>query len=1083
MRRQKLSVVLFLLVSCPILVWALQSGIVGTVKDSSGAVLSGATITAKNVNTGETRQATTNEFGQYAIPDLKIGTYAVSAEKQGFQRKVVDQVVLEVQLTRTIDMALAPGTVAEQVNVTAEVTALQTTESSVGTLFETKVVNEIPLNGRNFLQLQLLSAGVTPGTGSVFQAVKIDAQSESIGGGNFSVNGAPDAYNDYIIDGISFKDWIHGTNGMNPSVDAIQEFRLQTSNYTADYGENAGGLVNMATKSGTNQFHGSAYEFIRNDKLDALDYFTKRDGGTSKSPLRRNQFGATLGGPIIHGKTFFFGSYDGFRQQSTSTLIGSAPTELMHHGDFSELLALSTPRQIHDPAGNPYPGNIIPEDQLLSVMPGYLDTYVPLPNRPGLVDNYVIPGTSRNSTNQYIARIDHSISNNIQLFGHYIYNQIHDNPPTINPNFFAVQHNGSHNVSLQLTDAISPNTVLELRAGYNLFRQYVNQNRQGTTPNIAADVLGINGVATTPLASDAPFFVTTDFGTGLGGNQPSSPRSWISERFEYQGDISLVRGKHVIRTGLQTVRHHETFPEIIIGSGEIIFDGTFTGYSMSDMLIGIPSQFLLSPEQFNPQFRQWEVMPWVQDDWRITPKLTVNLGLRYEYRPWPVSKDNSISNIVLPPGGGQASLILAGPCVPNLPVRPCQTSLPTSIAKNRSTFDGNDNNNFAPRIGFAYRLGNSGRSVVRGAYGIFYQPEVFSGLVGQSYNPPFVSFYDRFINTANYQNWDWFNPTAGLPVGGLSFQRYPGNSVNPYLQSWNLGVQHDLGAGFVLDVSYVGNHDTKLWTYTLPNQPHPGMGDIDARRPYTNVGSISSDEPIGNANYNGLQVKGEKRFSQGLSLLTTYTWSKAITDAQGSTSFAVDLQNNYDRAANRGLWNADIRHRFTVVSVYELPIGKNKRFLGGVNGVADKLISGWQVSGIGQFQTGQPLTATLSFDNPNVGEGSKLPNVVGDPNAGPKTVTEYFNTAAFAIPTQYTFGNEGIGAITGPGLSNVDLSLSKNTNITERVKVQFRAEAFNFLNHTILAAPNTTVDSSQFGRITGTKMSARQVQFALRFTF
>ncbi len=1082
MLARKLTLMLFLTV-CPLALWALQSGIVGTVTDSSGAVLAGATITARNVNTGETRQATSSESGQYAIPDLPIGTYEVSAEKNGFQRTVVQQVVLEVQLTRTVDVTLPPGTVNEQVNVTAAVTALQTTESSVGTLFETKVVNEIPLNGRNFLQLQLLSAGVTPGTGSVFQAVKIDAQSESIGGGNFSVNGTPDAYNDYLIDGISFKDWIHGTNGMNPSVDAIQEFRLQTSNFTADYGENAGGLVNMATKSGTNQLHGSAYEFIRNDKLDALNYFTKRNGGDSKAPLRRNQFGGTLGGPIYHDKTFFFGSYDGFRQQSTSTLIGSVPTQPMHHGDFSELLALPNPRQIHDPAGNPYPGNIIPADQVLSVMPGYLDTYVPDPNRPGLVNNYVIPGTSRNSTDQYIARIDHSLTNRMQLFGHYIYDRVNDHPPTINPNFSAIQYNGAHNVSLQLTDAISTNTILELRAGYNLFRQYVKQNHQGTSPNVASDVLGIDGVATSPASSDAPFFVVSDFGTGLGGNQPSSPRSWISERFEYQGNVSLVRGKHVIRAGMQTVRHHETFPEVIIGSGEIIFDGTFTGYSMADMLIGIPSQFLLSPEEFDPQFRQWELMPWAQDDWRITPKLTVNLGLRYEWRPWPVSKNNSISNIVLPPGGGEASLILAGPCVPNLPVRPCQTSLPTSIAKNRSTFDGNDNNNFAPRIGFAYRLGNSGRTVLRAGYGIFYQPEVFSGLVGQSYNPPFVSFYDRFINTANYQTWDWFHPTAGLPVGGLSFQRYPGNSVNPYLQAWNVGVQRDLGAGFVLDVSYVGNHDTKLWTYTLPNQPHPGPGDIDARRPYTNVESISSDEAIGSANYNGLQVKGEKRFSQGLSLLTTYTWSKAITDSQGSTSFAPDLQNNYDRRANRGLWNADIRHRFTLSSVYELPIGRNKHFLGDVNGAAGKLISGWQIATIVQVQTGQPLTVTLPFDNPNVGEGAKLPDVIGDPNNGPKTVDEFFNTSAFAVPAPYTFGNEGIGAVTGPGLTDVDLSLSKNTNITERVKVQFRAEAFNFANHTILAAPNTTFGTPQFGQITGTKFSSRQIQFALRFTF
>ncbi len=317
-------------------------------------VLTGVSVAAKNVNTGETRLATSNDVGQFAIPNLQAGVYEVSAEKQGFQRKIVDQVTLEVQAVRSIDMVLPPGTVSEQVNVTAAATALQTTESSVSTLFESKVVSEIPLNGRDFLQLQLLSPGTTLASAGTFTAVQIASQNLDIGGGNFSVNGMRDVYNDYIIDGVSFKDWMHGTNGLNPSVDAIQEFRLQTGNYSAEFGANAGGLVNMVTKSGSNQIHGNLYDFLRNDKLDATNFFTGR-AGEKKTPLRRNQFGGTVGGPIIRDKTFFFFSYEGFREQSSTTLFDNFPTQLMRGGDFSELLNLPTPIIISDPAtGLPY---------------------------------------------------------------------------------------------------------------------------------------------------------------------------------------------------------------------------------------------------------------------------------------------------------------------------------------------------------------------------------------------------------------------------------------------------------------------------------------------------------------------------------------------------------------------------------------------------------------------------------------------------------------------------------------------------------------------------------------------------------
>jgi len=1083
MLRHKLRLALWLVICCPLAVLAQQSAIVGTITDSSGAVLAGVAVTARNVNTGEARQTTSNDVGQFTIPNLQVGTYTVSAEKPGFQRKVVDQIRLEVQAVRTIDVMLPPGTVSEQVNVTAEATALQTNDSSVSTLLETKVVNEIPLNGRNFLQLQLLSPGVTMGPPSTFTAVQIASQNIAIGNGNVSVNGMRDVYNDYLLDGLSFKDWIHGTNGMNPSVDAIEEFRVQTSNYTAEFGANAGGLTNMVTKSGTNQFHGTLYEFVRNDLFDAANFFTDR-AGEKKPPLRRNQFGATFGGPIRHSKTFFFGSYEGFREARTTTLFDTFPSAAMHSGDFSELLNLPTPIAIHDPfTGLPYPGNIIPPDKVLSVMPGYLDKYVPLPNRPGLANNFVIPGPHPNDSNQYLARVDHLLTSKLQLSGHYVDNRVNDTPPTTNPNFFIKQNNKDQNATVHLTDTISPSTILDVQFGYNLFKQFVNKNLANTTPNIARDILKINGVASDTRASDAPTFITPGFGT-LGGFH-FGPRQWFSERYETQASASLVRGKHFIRAGMHVVRHHETFPEIFIGNGLYVFDGSLTGYPMADMLIGIPQNFELSPELFDPQYRQWELMPWVQDDWRITPKLTLNLGLRYEWRPWPVSKNNSIANIVLPPGGGQASLVLAGPCTPDLPVRPCQSSLPSAIARNRSTLAGTDNNNFAPRIGFAYRLGNSDRTVVRGGYGIFYQPEPFNQFIFLSINPPFVSFYNRFNNSSNFTSWDWFNPTAGQPAGGVQFTYIPANARTPYLQAWNFGVQRDLGAGFVLDVTYVGNKDTKLWARTWPNQPRPGPGDIDSRRPFTNVSTIAGNQTLGNANYNGLQLRMDKRFSGGLSILAGYTWSKAITDTQMAETgaFVPDLQDNSNRRANRGLWAADTRHRFTFSSVYELPFGNKKRYFSGGNGVAEKFVSGWQLGAIFTYQSGQPLTVTLPFDNPNVGEGAKLPDLLHDPNHGPKTVEQFFDTSAFAVPAPFAFGNEGIGSVYGPSLTDMDLSLIKNTSIRERMNLQFRFEAFNALNHPILGAPSTTFGTPLFGQVTGTRLDNREIQFALRFIF
>ena len=354
-----------------------------------------------------------------------------------------------------------------------------------------------------------------------------------------------------------------------------------------------------------------------------------------------------------------------------------------------------------------------------------------------------------------------------------------------------------------------------------------------------------------------------------------------------------------------------------------------------------------------------------------------------------------------------------------------------------------------------------------------------------SINPPFISFYNRFNNQANYQTWDWYNPTAGLPAGGIQFTYIPEDSVTPYLQAWNIGVQREI-AGNVVDVTYVGNKDSHLWARTWPNQPRPGPGDIDPRRPYTNVSTIAGNEPVGSSSYNALQIRAQRRYSKGLAYIASYTFGKALTDSQlaETGAFVPDLQDTQNRAANRGLWSADARQRFTLSTIYELPFGRGQRWGSDASGLVDGFIGGWQLGGIWTTQSGQPLTVTLPFDNPNVGEGAKLPNLVGDPNTGPGTVEKFFNTDAFALPAQYTFGNAGIGTVTGPGINTVDLSLVKNMTITDRVRLQFRVEAFNAFNHLVMGDPVTRLSATRFSarsRARGSTIASCSSRFRLEF--
>ena len=1081
----KILVPLFLLLGIPFVAVAQQAGIVGTITDQSGAVVSQATVTAKNLATGASQQATTNDLGQYTVSDLDVGAYQVVIEKAGFRRGVVDQVRLEVQLITRVDFTLQLGQLTEEVRVTANPGSLETEQSSIGTLLENKMVAEIPLNGRNFLQLQTLLPGVTPGRNGFFSAVKIDAQTTDIGGGAFSVNGQKPIYNDFLLDGISFEEWENNTNAFNPSIDAIEEFRTQSSNYSAEFGINAGGLVNMVMKSGSNQFHGSAYEFLRNDKFDAANYFTNFFG-QPKPPLRRNQFGGTLGGPLIHDKTFFFLSYDGFRERRAQTLSGTYPTAAMRTGDFSALLNQPTPIIINDPlTGVPFPGNIIPADRILNFWPAYLSKYVPLPNLPGLDQNYVVAETHQNSINQGMARLDHKLSQKLSLDGHYVFNEVTDVPVSLNPIFGATQNSRSHNIMLHGTYIKSPTTIIDFRAGYARFWQDLRGDLENTTPYIARDIMGIQGIPDDPRSSDAPFLSVAGF-DAIGSGNISEPRKWINERYEYHFSVYSHFSQHDVRYGLSATRLHNTFQERIIPNGLYSFNGIFSGYGLADMLLGIPNSWTGAPDLFDPNLRAWSFSPWVQDDWRVTKNLTLNLGLRYEWFGNPYSVTGEIANLRLPPGGGLASVVIPGECVPALPSHQCfLDNLPLSKPSTPSTLD-NNNKNFAPRVGFAYRLGD--RTVVRSGYGIFFQKEFMGRSTILATNPPFVGSFTVNNTPQTFQGFSFTDPYAGLAQGGkLGFEYIPQHTPNAYLQSWNLAIQRDLGAGINLEVAYVGNKGTHQESNEDTNEPlSPGPGALDPRRPYTNVSGIDGEMSVGNSSYNGLQVKAEKRFSNGLSFLSSYTWSKAFSsgcDFQFTvTPSGGCVSDQYNPRSARGLDQNDQRNRFTLSWLYALPVGKGQRFWSGGSAVASKIVSGWQLGGIVTAASGQPLTPILTFDNPNVGAQIALPDVVGNPNNGPKTINEWFNTSAFQTPAPFTFGNARIASITGPGSVDVDFSIFKNTPITERVNLQFRSEFFNVLNHTNFGDPNTTFGTPQFGMIFGAA-SSREIQFSLRLQF
>jgi hypothetical protein len=1037
----------------------------GIIKDSSGGVIAGAKVAASNDDTNIVRATLTNEGGEYTIPLLQPGAYSVRAEAGSFRTTVQRGITLQVDQKARVDITLEIGQTTETVQVTADAPLTDTESASLGTVIDNGKVVDMPLNGRQFYSLALL----VPGT---YQPVQ---GSTNAFRGGFNVAGSSEIANNFTLNGITNNNAAVNAPSFWPSIDSIREFKLLTGVYAAEYGHNSGGQVVVTTKSGTNAIHGTAFEFLRNQVLDAKNYFTPPGQSTG---FKRNQFGGTLGGPVVKGKTFFFLSYEGLRLAQQVTALTTVPTAAMKAGDFSSLSNLPSPVRVLDPAtGQSFPvSNVIPQSRISPVGQALIG-YYPAPTFPTLAgkapsNNYAFNAIRTEALNQYSGRIDHTFSTKDSLYG----TVNHFDDPSFEPSNSicgarVIPGFGCNaGLTAQLygvveTHIFAPTLLNELHLGFNRLRQPRIQEDASINFNQQFGIQSFFGTA--PNNGGLPSTTVTNYAALGGGTNP--PQDRADNTYQIVDSLIWTHGRHNMKFGTDLSTFQSNFYYLNNSRGSLTFSSTSSGptstYALADLLLGLPASTSRNPIAPNVYFRTASAAVYAQDDFKLSSSLTINYGLRWEYFV-PVH-DKWGHNSSLDPATG-------------LLVYPGLASYPQYLYQS----DGTD---FAPRLGFAWRPFNDAKTVVRGGSGVFYNSQATNnGLFGLMVNPPFrnpqtfTSSKDVPVTLANPF-------PAASAASSTTLTAINRDFRTATVAQWSLGVQRAITPNLVLDVTYFGSKGTHLpITYNL-NQPLPGPGtvaQVNARRPYPAFGNIGWIESVANSDYQSLAAKLEKRYSNGLSFLASYTFGKSIDNAPGiSTSSAASkstAQNSLNLRGERGLSDFDARNRFVFSPAYDLPFGKGRSFVS--DGAWSRIVGGFQVSGILTLQTGNPLTPVYSGNISNTFTSSDRPNVAGDPNSGPKTIAEYFNVAAFVRPPANSFGNAGRNMIRGPGFKNVDFALSRNFRLTEKVGVQFRGEFFNAFNHPNFGFPNTTADTTSFGTVT-TALDPRQVQIAARVTF
>jgi hypothetical protein len=1070
----------------------------GTVTDPSGASIPNAKITITSEAKGFRRNAQSSSNGAYTVPDLAPGVYSISVDAPGFKKAYLPEITLYVGQTSTQNFHLEVGTETQEVTVNAEVPLLNTTNGELGTVITGTLATQLPLNGRNFMQLNLLSPGaITDKTGNTSSAVSLSPAAVT-----FSVNGQMSDYNLYLLDGLEIKDWEAGTSMFEPSVDAVQEFQTTTSNYSAAFGAESAAQINLLVKSGTNNLHGMVWEYLRNNVLNAQDYF--QPAGTS-APFKRNQFGGNIGGPvylprIYNGvnKTFFFFNYEGFRQAKQVPETGYYPTPAQLQGDLSALV--SPGQAITNPfTGLPFPGNVIPQSAIRpATLEGFLasgigkGSWIPAPNTdlPGI--NYTNVSPYNYFANQYIARVDQNIGTKSSMYGHVTYNKETRIDPTLNPSWFETESTNTYTGAGHFVHAFRPDFIFDVGLGFTHFYQNEVQSTAGKN-DITNSILGIEGNATLPASWGAPVWNVAGFANL--GETNFGPRLWLINIWDLRPVISLTKGKHNLQFGMDVQRVNEDVQEIFRTNGIWNYDGSFTGNSLGDFLIGLPNNVNSSPDPFSPDLFNTTLGPYFQDDWKITPKLTLNLGLRYEWVSIPLSHNHrSIANVYFPPNNGVPQIVIADDAGPikfdgvqatlfDYPfVRASSVGLPKQLATN-------DFLDFSPRLGFAYSLPGAGNTVVRGAYGVFYAQDILDKWTEAAVDPPFVRSNLTVLDSTNFAT---FNPTNPYVNAVASAAQVFGNQVHHHLgrtQEWNLTLERTQW-NTLFSIAYVGNYSDYLPDLEDPNQAVPGPGAVTSRRAWPTQGVLYIGGEHGIGNYNGLQLKAQRRYINGLEFLASYTWSKSLNTSDGTFvgegGRGFDTQNLINPSSEYGLAAQDVAQSFTVSYIYELPFGASKRFLNQGGAVA-AVLGGWQVNGITRVISGSPFSISQAANGANTDVGSFRPNRIGNPNSGPRSVAQFFNTAAYAVNAPvngiYQFGNAGRNTVIGPGTVDSDFSLYKNIRIKERAQLQFRAEVYNIFNHPIFAQPGAELGTASFGALTSTAIDNREIQLALRLSF
>jgi hypothetical protein len=1053
----------------------------GEVRDASGATVPQTKLLIRSIDNGTEASAESNGEGLYLTHALIPGFYSLSAVKPGFKVEVFGPVLLEVNQTVRVDFRLSIGAASESVQVEADGTQLLSTESSeVSQIIAKKQVAEIPLNGRNWQQLIALSAGVNPG-----------APSETGSPNPVNINGQRTKANLYLLDGISTTSSAQGRgNNFNIPLEAVREFSVQAGAYSAEFGNVAGGVINLQSKSGTSAWHGSLFEFFRNDAMDAANFFSNATG-QAKNPLRYNQFGGSLGGPIRRDKTFFFADYQSTIAHNGVPMIASVPTDAQRRGDFS-----GTASPIYNPFGSspartPFLNNVIPSN-LIDPVAAKIVALLPQPNQfnsygqPLPFNNYAVTRTSFSNGQSFDIRFDHQFSEINTIFVRHSF----QNTDTVSPSIFGLPLGGSlslsgttrarnQNTGIGHIYQLKPTLINEVRIGLNRQASTLTQEDYGQNLSQQFGIPGVNqNLQTSGLSS---MVIAGLFNVG---GSILTPLKVAATDWNFSEKLTWVKGRHTLRVGFDDQYEVGSTGYLVFGRGYYTFlnlttstlVGTPGGNAFASFLLGAPFQILR--DEFPPGtvgLISSRVGFYAQDDFKVTSRLTLNLGARYDIMPYPREKYDRLSNF----DPATRTMLIAGQ---------------TTSERLRAT----DYKDVAPRIGLAYAPGTGFKTVFRAGYGIGFVDPLGSASILNS-----TEFNIPFYYRNNITEFPYTSPTYKLssllpglvmpsPTSPTGDQRYlsPGDR-NQYSQTWSFGIQRAITSSLIMEVDYVGTSGNRLLMTTNINAAPPGSTNPTARRPFGSaLGEVLEYTNNAHSIYHGLQAKMERRFSKGLYFLGSYTWSKSIDNQSNGTDNSGASgqypQNPNDWAQDRGPSSFDRAHRFAGSAVWEIPFGRTQSRASKATAVVRGILGGWQVSGVVTAQTGSPFSVVMACADINAEGNDCRPNILGGAvlPASQRSITHWFTTSSFAIPSPQTYGDAGRNILRGPGSVTLDLGSTKSFPLgsVEARRVQIRLEFFNSLNHTNLGLPVSTIDSPALGSITSAA-AARVIQLGARLEF